>query len=71
MITSCSLEKQSRPIGNIYQRPLRDIWWRPAHRQFIERINVKCCPRGCKYPRLNLLLTELFEPDPQCHPNFI
>jgi len=71
VITCCSLEKQSRPIGNIYQQPLRDIWWGPAHRQFIEGINVNRCPRGCKYHRLNLLLTELFEPDPQWHPNFI
>lgn len=58
-------------IGNIHHNRLEEIWYGELHKKLIDNIDLSQCVKGCKYHRLNILLDQMFNPDPNLHLNFI
>lgn len=56
-------------IGNVLDKPFKDVWMTPEHRQLMADIDVSRCPR-CRYDGFNELVEGAFLKDAM-HSNFL
>lgn len=64
--------QQKYSIGNVLEQgSFKAVWDGPIRRELLATLDVSKCPIGCRMDPLNLIIEDLFNPDPETHPNFL
>jgi GTP 3',8-cyclase len=62
---------RTHKFGNYLETGIEEIWKGPQRRQVIEAIDLHQCPAGCHLHPLNKILSDIKNPEPGLHPNFL